>query len=260
MINLDGINLYYTVRGNGPPIVFIHPPVLTSVNFKYQLDHLSKNFQVITFDIRGHGRSNYSSQPITYPLIVEDIKRLLDHLEIKKAFICGYSTGGSIVLEFLISSADRALGGIVIGGMSGVSDQSLRKKISLGVKLAHAGAVSLLAWSISWSNSNKLKLFKKMFTESRNGHSRNIEQYYRYSLKYNCTNQLDKISLPVLLIYGKKDKPFHFYAKQLHETLPLNKLIFIENADHQIPTDAAQELNELIKEFVIAQHKEHIDN
>jgi pimeloyl-ACP methyl ester carboxylesterase len=50
---------------------------------------------MITFDIRGHGKSQYSNKPLTFPLIVEDIKLLLDHLEVEKAFICGYSTGGS---------------------------------------------------------------------------------------------------------------------------------------------------------------------
>lgn len=110
MINMNSASLYYTVKGSGTPIVFIHPPVLTSVNFKYQLEELSKNFQIITFDIRGHGKSPYSPEPITYPLIIEDIIRLLDHLNINKAFLCGYSTGGSIVLEFLLTFPERALG------------------------------------------------------------------------------------------------------------------------------------------------------
>ena len=127
-LDVDGISLYYTVKGKGIPIVFIHPPVLTCVNFKYQVEELSREFQVITFDIRGHGRSQYSEQPLTYPLIARDIKQLLDHLKIKKAFICGYSTGGSIVLEYLLHSADRSLGGIVISGMSQVSTKYLKKK------------------------------------------------------------------------------------------------------------------------------------
>ncbi|MBT2696242.1 alpha/beta hydrolase [Bacillus sp. ISL-40] len=114
MLDVDGISLYYNVKGEGTPIVFIHPPLLTSANFKYQIDELSQKFKVITFDIRGHGRSSYSVQPITYPLIVEDIKRLLDHLKITKAFLCGYSTGGSIGLEFLLTFPNRSIGPLLL--------------------------------------------------------------------------------------------------------------------------------------------------
>lgn len=249
MLGVDGSSLYYTVKGNGIPIVFIHPPVLTSVNFEYQVEELAQKFQVITFDIRGHGRSQSSKQSLTYPLIVEDIRCLLDHLNIKRAFICGYSTGSSIALEFLLNYAERSLGGILIGGMSEVKDNYLKNKISLGMKLAKARAIHVLALSIAWSNSNTQKLFIKMFTEARKGNAKNIEQYYRYSLYYNCTNQLRKIKLPVLLVYGKEDKPFYGYAKLLYEKLPCNKLNFINNVKHQIPTKAARDLNEMIKQF-----------
>lgn len=110
MLNVDGSSLYYIVKGKGIPIVFIHPPVLTCVNFEYQIEKLSKEFKVIAFDIRGHGRSQYSRQPITYSLIAQDIKRLLDHLEVKKAFICGYSTGSSVALKFLLTYVESTLG------------------------------------------------------------------------------------------------------------------------------------------------------
>lgn len=259
MLDVDGISLYFNVKGQGIPIVFIHPPVLTCVNFKYQIEELSQEFQVITFDIRGHGRSQYSRQPVTYPLIVEDIKHLLDHLKLKKAFICGYSTGGSIVLEYLLNSADWALGGIVIGGMSEVRDKYLKKKISLGMSLASKRAVSVLALSISWSNSNTQELFNKMFNEARKGDARNIEQYYRYSLHYNCTHQLEKINLPILLVYGKKDKPFYYYAKLLHEKLPYKELKFIDHVKHQIPTKAANDLNEMIKHFIYTHNEMNTD-
>jgi pimeloyl-ACP methyl ester carboxylesterase len=250
MLDVDGISLYYTDKGKGVPIIFIHPPVITSVDFKYQIEELSQKFRVITFDIRGHGRSQYSKQPITYPLIVKDIKHLMDHLNLKKAFICGYSTGGTIVLEFLLTSADRALGGIIISGMSELSDLYIRSQVSIGAKLAKAGAISALALPISWSNSNTKKLFKEMFKEALKGDARNIEQYFQYCLDYNCTNKLEKIDHPILLVYGKKDKPFKYYAKLLHERLPSNEIKFIANADHRIPTKAATELNEMIKQFV----------
>lgn len=257
MLDVDGSSLYYTVKGEGFPIIFIHPPVLNYVNFEYQIEELSRNFKVIAFDIRGHGRSQYSKQPITYSLIVEDMKRLLDYLGVKKVFVCGYSTGGSIALEFLLDFAERALGGILIGGMSEVRDGHLKNKIALGVKFAKAGAVSFLALSIAWGNANTHKMFKKMFKEARKGNAKNMEQYYRYSLHYNCTNQLCNIELPVLLVYGEKDKSFYGHAKLLHEKLPYNELKFIDNAKHQIPTKAAKTLNEMIKQFIFTHTEMH---
>jgi pimeloyl-ACP methyl ester carboxylesterase len=250
MLVVEGISLYYNVKGKGIPIVFIHPPVLTSVNFKYQMDELSKIFKVITFDIRGHGRSQYSRQAITYPLIVEDIKHLLDHLGVKKAFICGYSTGGSIVLEFLLSYANRSLGGIVVGGMSEVMDRHLKKKISFGLRLAKTRAIPVLALSLSWTNSNSQELFMEMIKEALKGDARNIEQYYRYSLNYNCTNRLANIDFPILLVYGKEDKAFYYYAKLLHEKLPFNELKLVDHVKHQIPTKAAMDLNQSINGFI----------
>lgn len=250
MLDVGESSIFFTVKGKGIPIVFIHPPLLTSVNFKYQMENLSHDFQVITFDIRGHGKSGYSSKPITYPLMVEDIKQLLDHLGVNKAFICGYSTGASIALEFLLAAPDRALGGVVISGMSEVSDWLLKKRISLAIKLVRSRAFSVLAWSICWSNSNTIDLFKAMLSDAKKGDVRNFEQYYRYSLNYNHTNQLKNIKLPMILVYGKKDKQFQRYAQILYKELPCSELKIIENIDHRIPTKAASELNEMISDFI----------
>lgn len=245
----EGVSIYYQVNGEGVPIVFIHPPLLTSENFTYQVTELSKSYKVITFDIRGHGRSQFSSQPLTYPLIVDDIKRLLDHLEIDQTFICGYSTGGSIVLEFLLQSPERALGGIVVSGMS-EAHGVLRDKIELGRSMAEQNAVPLIALSVSKTNSNNKEMFKLLFTSSLTGNAVNIEQYYAYSLAFNCTNQLKNIYLPVLLVYGKKDRQFHPYAKLLRKHLKHNELKMIDSVKHQLPTKAANELNRFINNFM----------
>ncbi|WP_410511018.1 alpha/beta hydrolase [Paenibacillus sp. BR2-3] len=248
---INGYSMHYTDRGQGTAIVFIHPPVLTSLNFQYQVQKMSANFRTVSFDIRGHGRSEPSKEEITYPLIVEDIRQLMDHLKIEKAFLCGYSTGGSVVLEFLLTYPDRAAGGIVIGGMSEVSDSSLRNKIWLGRILSQIGAVGTIALSVAWSQANtKLSLFQSLFNDAKKGNPKNAEQYYQYSLHYNCTAHLGKIHQPVLLVYGEKDKLFHPYAKLLRQRLPKSELIFVKNTKHQIPTKAAATLNELIQQFI----------
>ncbi|MFK2825203.1 alpha/beta hydrolase [Bacillus sp. B190/17] len=253
-VNISGVDLYYQVQGKGTPIIFIHPPLLTSVTFIRQINELSNHFKIIVFDIRGHGNSSFSEEILTYPLISHDIKQLLDHLEIDQAFICGYSTGGSIVLDFLLTYPERSLGGILIGAMSEVKDPSLKNKITLGVKLAEWKALTILALSVSFTNSNTKKLFKELYLHANKGKAKNIEQYYRYSLSYNCTAQLDQIKLPVLLLYGEKDVAFHRYARLLNEKLPVNELILIGDIKHQLPTKAAWEVNYFIKRFISTQN------
>lgn len=245
-----GSGLYYTVKGEGTPLVFIHPPLLTSANFMYQLEGLSQEYKVIAFDIRGHGRSGFSMEPITYRMIADDIAKLLDALGIDKAVICGYSTGGTIVLEFLLTYKDRALGGIIISGMSEVRDSYNETRIAIARLLSKARVKHLLGFGVSWGNSNTFKAFKNMFREAVRGNAQNISQYYNHSLHYNCTDQLHTIVLPVLLIYGRKDKSFHRYAKILHERLPHNELKFL-NQKHQLPTKSAVELNQFIHQFVM---------
>lgn len=251
-IMTNGCKLYYSVVGQGIPILFIHPPLLTHFNFEYQTKELSPHYQIITFDIRGHGRSSSSQQPLTYPLIADDMKRLLDHLNIEKAYICGYSTGGTVALEFLLKYSERAKGAILISGLSEISDWSLRSKITLARTLIRFKARSVLALFISGTNMDTLASFWNMVKEERKGTAQNIEEYYRYSLSYNCTKQLNKIKNPVLLVYGKNDKGFYRYAELLHDHLPQNKLKWISHVSHQIPTKAASELNGFIKQFIHA--------
>ncbi|MEH7177669.1 alpha/beta fold hydrolase [Neobacillus vireti] len=250
MLDVKGVSLYYNVKGNGNPIVFIHPPLLTSENFRYQIEELSQYFKVISFDIRGHGSSEYSPKPITYHLIAEDIAHLLEHLKIEKAILCGYSTGASVALEFMLTYLDRALGGILVSGMSEASDFYNRQRISLAVKLAKSSTFSILAKAISIGNADSIETLKTLYRAAEKGDVKNINQYLQCSLEYNCTEQLENIELPVLLVYGKKDKSFHRYANLLKEKLPGSDLRFIDKEKHQLPTKAAGKLNHLLINFV----------
>lgn len=131
--------------------------------------------------------SGPSQKTVTYPLIVDDMRKLLDELQVDKVFLCGYSTGGSIVLEFLLTYPERAFGSILVGAMSEVHDFRLTTRISLGATCARLAALKPLALSVTWSNFDNLKLFWKAFQDARKGTSKNVEEYYRSSLKYNCT-------------------------------------------------------------------------
>ncbi|WCR28912.1 alpha/beta hydrolase [Paenibacillus thiaminolyticus] len=247
---LNGVSLHYHVRGKGVPIIWIHPPLLTSENFNYQMAQLSDSFRLITFDIRGHGYSGTSDEPLTYRLIVEDMLALMDKLGVKQAYVGGYSTGGSIALQALLSAPERFLGGVLISAMSEASDMWLRGRIRGAAALTRLKSKSLISWAITWGNADSRLTYKNLRRAARRGNIANWRQYYQYSLTYNCTDRLQDIKAPVLLIYGQSDRSFHKYALILHKGLPNSQLYWIPKAKHQIPTKNALEMNWIIDQWV----------
>ncbi|MFD0696432.1 alpha/beta fold hydrolase [Paenibacillus sp. GCM10027628] len=252
--HVNGTTLYYEITGKGTPIVFIHPPLLTSENFAYQREQLADDFQIITFDIRGHGKSNPSDRTISYSLIVEDIRQLLDFVGIEKAFLCGYSTGGSLVLEALLMYPKRFLGGIVVSGMSEISDVYNKSSIWLASQMF--GSIflkKLLLRAIAHGNADKDETYHHLFWSSLKtvgGIGGNVRQYFQCSLTYNCTHRLSTIGHPMLLIFGQEDHRFLRYGKLLRNRLPHSSLYLIKDAKHQIPTKNAERMNDLIRLWI----------
>lgn len=242
--------IHYDVYGHGIPIIFIHPPILSSRNFIYQQKYLSEFYQVITFDIRGHGRSMPSDQPITYSLISKDIHDLMDHLQIEKAYLCGYSMGGSVALDFLLAYPERGLGAIIIGGFSEVHDWRLKKEIQVATSLITLKAISIVAHSVSWGNADRLLTYQYLLEDAKRACSQNVKQYFRNALTFNCTQLLSQIEAPILLLYGKNDRVFYQYGQMINEKVANSDLRLIHRCKHQLPTKKYKEVNRFIIEFI----------
>jgi pimeloyl-ACP methyl ester carboxylesterase len=249
-LEIDGRLLFYEERGTGIPLIFIHPPLLTHFTFQRQLEQLSQDYRVICFDIRGHGKSQSSEQPITYSLLAGDVLQLIDHLSLKRVILCGYSTGGSVVLEAMITAPESFAGGIIISGMSEVSDLKLRSRITVAITLLKKKMLPILAASIVITNSDTWHLIWKHFKYCLKGNVNNIKQYYQFCLGYRCTEQLNQIKSPILLVYGSNDRAFHRYAKILHDKLPHNTFRTIQGVDHRIPIKKPVVLHNLIKRWI----------
>lgn len=118
--NANGLKIAYFVQGEGEPVVLIHG-WLSSAGINWLLPGtsslLARDHKVIALDVRGHGLSDKPLNDDAYGAeLVEDIVRLLDHLQIEKAHIVGYSMGGVIAGNFIARHPDRVLSG-TLGGM-----------------------------------------------------------------------------------------------------------------------------------------------
>jgi len=113
-----GVRIRYVDLGAGPPVVLVHGFTGTIerswVNTGV-LPDLARDHRVLALDLRGHGHSGKPHDPRAYDEIALDVIRLLDHLQIEKSHVVGYSLGGIIVLKLLTTHPER-FGRAVIGG------------------------------------------------------------------------------------------------------------------------------------------------
>jgi pimeloyl-ACP methyl ester carboxylesterase len=149
-----GVKIRYFVQGKGEPVVLIHG-WLSSAGINWALPGtsalLARNYQVIAFDVRGHGLSDKPTREEAYgPELVEDVVRLLDHLKIKKAHIVGYSMGGIITGNFIAKHPDRVLSG-TLGGMGWLKKGSVAEWAyeRIGKGQANAKAVTVCGRSLA---------------------------------------------------------------------------------------------------------------
>ena len=105
--------LFYATSGDGPEVVLLHPTPVTH-SFWTPLASSLAGYRLILPDLRGHGRSQLGDKPGQAPLsmgvLAEDAQRLLDTLEIEKAFFCGCSIGGYVLYELWRQASDRVAG------------------------------------------------------------------------------------------------------------------------------------------------------
>lgn len=111
----DG-QLWYDVRGEGRPMVFLHGAWMSGDAWSAQYDRFAGDYRVVRLDLRGHGRSGATDRRrYSVDLFVDDLERLLAHLDIDDPIICGLSLGNLITQEYL-NRHPTGPAAVVLGG------------------------------------------------------------------------------------------------------------------------------------------------
>ena len=104
---IGGGDLAYDVRGEGPPLLFLHAFPLGLAMWDPQAAAFASSHQVIRFDARGFGGSPPGDGLLTMERIADDAVALLDHLGLSRAVVCGLSMGGYAAFALVRRHADR---------------------------------------------------------------------------------------------------------------------------------------------------------
>ncbi len=234
----DGVKIHYTVQGEGEPVVLVHGFAFNAdLNWRGPgvIDALSKEYQVIALDNRGHGMSDKPHDAADYgEKMPGDIIRLLDHLKIDKAHVVGYSMGGFITLKLITMHPERLLSAAPCGmgwGKIDAETQDLIERIASSLEQGKGFAPLLERLNIDTDGRGVAgRLFNYLLTSTNDTLA--LAKAMRGMANLEVTEeQLRANQVPVLSIVGRDD-PLAENAPPMHEVMKNHELVYLEKADH----------------------------
>lgn len=205
------VRLYYEYCGRGTPLLMLHGNGQDHRVFYPQMEEFEQEYFIVAPDSRGHGKSELGSEPLGFPLLAEDAKRILEGLNIEKAFVLGFSDGANTALELAMSCPERLLGVILIGG----------NLSPMGLK--------------SWARVQALLRYRfiALRRDGREEHRRRRQQAALVAFQPSIDeSRLQNIETPVLVIAGKRDLIREDHTQMIAAAIPNASLALIEKAGH----------------------------
>lgn len=241
-------------------LVFVHGVSGSSSAWLPYEKIFESKYNVLTYDIRGHGLSKKRSTYEDYDVanFVQDLHQLVDHLKIRKFILISNSFGGLVALEYLKLYRDTVLANIFTSPEIYLPESSSAKimrpvlgTINSALKIlpfnpAPQGRVDYAKHigSTDWDISRNLADIKNT---SMRAHFYTLRQ----SLNPGRDAELEKINVPTLIMHGEKDTMIPIrYAEEMSKQIKNSELIRIPNVDHNTAHNAVKQMSEAIESFV----------
>jgi len=235
----DSGSIYYTIKGNGPAVVFLHGFLEDQSMWKDFSDSLKNKFTTICIDLPGFGKSDMFNSEHSMVFIAEKVHQVLEQENINKCILVGHSMGGYVSLAFSKLFPDK-LSGLVLFHSQAAADNLEGKKnrdrtIEV-IKNNHKGFI--YSFIPSLFAEDNIERFSGEIDELIHI-AENIENEGVVAALKGMRNREDhfntlkKLNVPVYFIIGKQDSriPLNSIMPQLE--LPSNsEALIIDDVGH----------------------------
>ena len=261
-VHRDGVNIYYESYGSGTPIVFLHPFSTNGYIWYFQIFSFAQNYQCISVDHRGHGRSDKPESGYAIAEMAADVAAILDATGNEKAVLVGNSIGGMIAMQFNLDFPDRVLGTAIVSsgtnlaaGMPPEAMQAFQQDLNGAFGGLMEGAVSA---KTKQDKPEILDLIKASFAVDDNF----TEQVFFANaadpngvFNWNISDQLRNITKPTIIFAGEEDQATPVEANQfLADNIPNARIKILKDVGHfyqlEKPADFNADLAQFLKQVV----------
>jgi len=254
-VKANKITINYEQQGSGEPLVLI--PYLTGDNacYTFQVADYAKHFTCISFDPRGTGESDKPAGAHSTELYADDVSAFMRAIGIERAHVMGLSLGAATSL-WLAAKYPEKVKTLSVHSAWTKTDLFIKTTIESWQILAHAlGNVQdlVIKGIFPWCLTPDLFVKKPEYIESLATFVKSrpvqpleaFDQQVQAVLTHDVESQLNKISAPTLITFGRYDLITSVrFAEPLRSKIPNTEMIVFEDASHTPIYEKVDEFNQ----------------
>jgi pimeloyl-ACP methyl ester carboxylesterase len=238
------MNLHFTCRGAGAPtVVFTHGLAASGHTWEAQVAALAPRHRVLTWDLRGHGRSAPRPEPCSIADLAADLAAVLDAAGVARAVVVGHSAGGVVAMRFALDHPQR-LAGLVLVGTASECNEKARQFYTELADLAESRGMDPVRRRLGVSAEQARQAPTDAAT---------FAPVARAMASLNAaplTPRLGEIRCPTQVIVGEKDFLGAGGSVKLQRGIAGAGLAIVPGRGHGLVLEDAEGFNRMLVEFV----------
>jgi pimeloyl-ACP methyl ester carboxylesterase len=276
--SFDGTKIYYEVRGEGFPIILNYGIGCLINHWRHQIRHFSHHYKVIAYDYRAHHRSEIPEdrEHLGIDALAQDLKGLMDHLEIHQASLWGHSFGAEMLVRHydLFPQMCHSLvfiNGFVQNPLRGMfgSDltesffqlfksgyEKLPETLSFLYKSGVQNPLAIKLSAMAGGFNLQLTSLKDIEIYARGISSMDLGAFihmFESMLHYDGTPVLERIQAPTIIIGGKQDSVTPMkHQEEIHHLIKGSEFFMVPYGSHCTQLDMPDLVNLKIDNFLKA--------
>lgn len=274
--SFDGTRIYFETRGEGPPLVLNYGIGCLMNHWRHQIKYFSQHYKVITYDYRAHHRSEIPEDRahLNIDALAQDLKGLLDHLELQKASLWGHSFGVQMLVHFYDQHPNLVhslvfINGFVQNPLKGMFGTDLTASAFQLFKSGYGLLPETLSYLFKTSVQNplaiqlsalaggfnlKLTSLKDIEIYARGIASMDLNAFitlFESMMNYDGLPVVERIDAPTMVIGGKQDSVTpQKHQEDLHRLIKGSEFLMVPYGSHCTQLDMPDLVNLKIERFL----------